>query len=106
MVYLLTGENTFEIERQLKKLVAGYDGDVERIDGEELSIDRLPDLLSGITLFSSQRLVVIKSASGNKSLWATLSEWLEKGVDNDLVLVETHPDKRTKTYKWLEKMPK
>jgi len=103
MVYLLTGENTFEIERQLKKLVAGYDGDVERIDGEELSIDRLPDLLSGITLFSSQRLVVIKSASGNKSLWATLSEWLEKGVDNDLVLVETHPDKRTKTYKWLEK---
>lgn len=103
MINLLTGENTFEIERRLKKLVAGFDGDVERIDGEELSIDRLPDLLSGVTLFSSSRLVVIKSASGNKSLWATLSEWFEKGVENDLVLVDTHPDKRTKTYKWLEK---
>ena len=103
MIYLLTGENTFELERRLKELVAGFEGDVERVDGEGLQIEQLPDLLSGVTLFSSKRLVVIKNASSNKSLWAVLGEWLEKEVGNDLVFVELHPDKRTKTYKWLEK---
>lgn len=103
MIYLLTGENTFEIEQRLQKLVVDFDGDVERIDGEELQLEQLPDLLAGVTLFSSKRLVVIKNASANKPLWATLGEWLEKGVSNDLIFVDLRPDKRTKTYKWLEK---
>jgi len=103
MIHLLTGENTFELERQLKELIASFDGDIERVDGEELSVESLPDLLSGATLFSSSRLVVMKDAGKNKPLWATLGDWFEKGVSNDLVLVESHPDKRTKPYKWLEK---
>lgn len=103
MIYLLTGDNTFELERRLKDLTASFDGDVERVDGEELSVDALPDLLSGVTLFSSSRLVVIKDAGKNKALWIALGDWFEKGVSNDLVLVETRPDKRTKPYKWLEK---
>ena len=92
MIYLLTGENTFELERRLKELVAGFDGDIERVDGEGLQNEQLPDLLSGVTLFSSKRLVVIKNASSNKSLWAVLGEWLEKEVGNDLVFVESYPD--------------
>lgn len=103
MIRLLTGENTFELERRLKGLTASFDGDVERVDGEEISVEALSDLLAGATLFSSARLVVMKDASKNKPLWAALGEWFEKGVSNDLVLVETHPDKRTKPYKWLEK---
>lgn len=103
MIHLLTGENTFETERRLKELVAGYDGDVERFDGEELSVEQLPDLFSGATLFSTKRLVITKNASQNKSLWNLLVDWLEKSVENDVVFVEEHPDKRTKTYKWLEK---
>jgi DNA polymerase-3 subunit delta len=103
MMHLLTGENTFETERRLKELIAGYDGDVERFDGEGLSVEQLPDLFSGATLFSSKRLVIIKNASQNKSLWSLLADWLEKGIDNDVIFVEEHPDKRTKTYKWLEK---
>lgn len=103
MIHLLTGENTYEVEHRLRQLIAGYEGDVERFDGETLSIDQLPDLFSGATLFSSKRLVVIKNASQNKSLWGVLVEWLEKGVENDVVFFEEHPDKRTKTYKWLEK---
>ena len=35
MIYLLTGENTYEIERQLGELVASFDGDIERLDGAE-----------------------------------------------------------------------
>lgn len=103
MIHLLTGENTFEIERRLAEIVAGFDGDVERVDGSELTPEQLPDLLAGVTLFSSKRLVVIKNASANKTVWTTLSDWLEKDIDNDLVFVEPKPDKRTKTYKLLEK---
>lgn len=103
MVCLFFGENSFEIDQRVKALIAEYDGEVERIDGEELSSEQLPDLLSGVTLFSTKRLVVIKNASKNKTTWTTLGEWFEKGVDNEVVLTETNPDKRTKTYKWLMK---
>ncbi len=103
MIYLFSGENTFEIDRRVKELAAGFDGEVEKADGSELAVENLPDLLSGVTLFSSNRLVVIKDVSQNKSVWTTLGEWLEKGITSDLILVEKNPDKRTKTYKWIEK---
>lgn len=103
MIYLLTGENTFEIEQRLAEIVADFEGDVERVDGSELTPEQLPDLLAGVTLFSSKRLVVIKNVSANKTVWTALGDWLEKDIDNDLVFVEPKPDKRTKTYKLLEK---
>lgn len=103
MIYLLTGENTFEIERRLRELVAGFDGDVERVDGEELAPEQLPDLLAGVTLFSSKRCIVIKNVSSNRAVWEALGDWFEKDIENDVILVEMKPDKRTKTYKWLEK---
>lgn len=103
MVYLLAGENTYEAERRLKELVAQFGGDVERVDGSELTSEQLPDLLAGVTLFSSDRHIVIKNASQNKPVWTALGEWFERGVDTDIVLVEKSPDRRTKTYKWLEK---
>ena len=103
MIYLFSGENTFEIERLVKELAGGFEGEVQKVDGSELELESLPDLLSGVTLFSSSRLVIIKDASQNKTIWAALGEWLEKGVSNDIALVEKNPDKRTKTYKWLQK---
>lgn len=103
MIHLFSGENTFEIDRRVKELVVGFDGEVEKNDGSELAVENLPDLLSGMTLFSSNRLVVMKSTSQNKPVWSALGEWLEKGVTSDLILVEKNPDKRTKTYKWIEK---
>ena len=106
MIHLFSGENTFEVGRRLGELVAKFDGDVEKVDGSELSLDQLPDLLAGVTLFSSKRLIVIKGASQNKPVWAALGEWFEKGVDNEIVLVEASVDKRTKTFKWLEKHAK
>lgn len=106
MIYLFFGENSFEVEQRVKALVAGFDGDVEKFDSEELAPENLPDLLAGVTLFSTKRLVIIKNASQNKALWAAFGEWFEKGVENDVVLVESSLDKRTKTYKWLEKNAK
>lgn len=104
MITVLTGDNSFELARALAAIRAKFADAVEQYDGEDLELAQLPDLLLGGTLFSTERLVVIKSLSDNKKLWDILPEWLEKSdVDTHVVLVEPKPDKRTKTYKELKK---
>lgn len=104
MITVLTGENSFELTRALSQIAADFSGTAEKYDGGELELSRLPDLLQGGTLFSSDRLVIIKSLSDNKQLWEVLPEWLEKtDADIHVVLVEPKPDKRTKTFKDLKK---
>lgn len=105
MITLLTGENSFENERALQRLVAETPVLVERIDGAGLTIKQLPDLLMGATLFAEKRFVVIRNLSENKSLWNDFGTWLPRVSDDiHVVLVETKPDKRTKTYKDLQKV--
>lgn len=106
MVYVFCGENSYEIQQRINELADGFDGEVEKIDGSELTLEQLPDLLTGVTLFSSARLIVIKGASQNKPIWTALGEWFERGIDTNVILVETSLDKRLKTYKWLEKHAK
>lgn len=104
MITLLTGENSFELERALRKIVGAFEGRAERIDGSELELRQLPDLVMGGTLFAAERLVVIKGLSENKAIWPVLGDWLARVSDDvHLVLVEPKPDKRTKTYKDLQK---
>lgn len=104
MITVLTGENSFEVTRALKKIVADFAGVAEKFDGDSLELAQLPDLLLGGTLFATERLVVIRNLSENKQLWEVLPTWLEKASsDTHVVLVEPKPDKRTKTYKDLKK---
>lgn len=77
---------------------------VDKIDGESLEIEQLPDLLQGATLFAPERTVVIREASKNKPMWEKIGEKIPELPDSlTLVLVETSPDKRTKTFKYLQK---
>lgn len=102
----MTGNNTFEIERALSTTIANFSGTAERIDGSELELKQLPDLLMGATLFADKRLVIIKNLSdnNNKEIWANLADWLPRvSGDIEVVLIETKPDKRTVTYKELKK---
>lgn len=103
MIYLLTGENSFEIDRELKRVIGAFEGSVETVDGSELSPEQMPSLLAGQTLFADRRMVVIKSLSENSRLWNVAEKWL-KGADADtaVVLVEKKLDKRLGTYKWLK----
>jgi len=101
MIYVLTGENDFALRRKLSELL---DVGAERYDGIELSFEQLADICAGSTLFSSKRQVVIDSLGDNKHLWSEAIPLLERaGEDTTLVLVEPKPDKRTKTFKWLQK---
>lgn len=107
MITVLTGENTFEITRELERRIADFDGDIERVDGSEIELRQLPDLLTGATLFSSRRLVIIKGLSTNKSVWSDLIDWLPRiGDELHIIFVDNKPDKRTKTYKEIVKVAK
>ncbi len=105
MITVLAGENSFETSRALDAIVACFDGTPVRIDGSSLNENQLPDLLAGATLFTSKRLVIIKSLSENKPLWTALGDWLGRVTDDiHVILIEPKPDKRTRTYKELQKV--
>lgn len=104
VISLISGENSFENERVLSRIIAEFDGKEERIDGETLELKQLPDLLMGTSLFATRRLVIIKNLSANKSLWNELERWIDRISDDILlVFIEPKPDKRTKTFKLLQK---
>lgn len=105
MITLLVGENSFEIAQELTHLRTEFSGEAELFEGAELSLAQLPDLLMGISLFSEKRLVIIRRLSEQASLWSVLPDWLDRMSDDiHLVLVEPKPDKRTKTWKSLQKI--
>lgn len=105
MITLLIGENSFENERKLREIQSQFDGVSEIVDGAEIELKQLPDLLMGATLFASSRLVVIKRLSENKTLWNGFESWIPRVSDDiHLVIVEPKPDKRTKTFKELQKV--
>jgi len=104
MIQLLFGDNSFAINQAVRGLAANFSGEIEKIDGGSLALPQLPDLLMGAMLFSHERLIVIDGLSKNKELWGQLFTWLERLSDNtQLILIEPSVDKRTKTYKWLQK---
>ena len=104
MIYFFYGENSFEQRRAIQSLVASFSGTAEWIDGEELTLGQLPDILGGGTLFAEKRLIIVRSLSLNKSVWEALGEWVDRvSDDTTLVISEVKPDKRTKTYKSLQK---
>lgn len=104
MITLLVGENSFDIQRALDKLTSDFSGTVEKVEGGNLTVAKLPDIFMGASLFADQRVVIIRGLSENKSVWPVLGDWLDKISDDiHLVLVEPKPDKRTATYKALQK---
>ncbi len=105
MISLLIGENSFEIQRALDDIISDFDGNVEKIEGSELQVSQLPDIFMGVSLFADKRLIVIRNLSENKSVWPVLGDWTDKISDDiHLVLIEPKPDKRTSTYKTLQKI--
>lgn len=103
MITWLVGENSFEIREAVKAIEATFNGVPERVDGAELTLARLPDLLMGMSLFSTERLVIISDISQNSALWEKLPDWLAR-INDDIhvVFVDTKPDKRTTSYKALK----
>ena len=103
MIHLLHGDNEFEKRAALAALVG--DADVMRRDGEALTLADIQEITIGQTLFTQSSVYVISRLSENPDIWPRLPEILFDD-DNTIILVESKLDKRTKTYKWLQKTTK
>lgn len=108
MIQLFYGDNDYARTQAVRRFRDEYlekngDQSVDALQGDAVTMMELPQILQGGSLFSSQTLTIITSLSTNKSVWEGLSDFLESAGDIDLLLVETKPDKRTRTFKWLQK---
>jgi DNA polymerase-3 subunit delta len=104
MITLFTGPNSYAIAEAIRTRTRAFDGEVERLDAADLEPRHLPDLFMGATLFASKRLIVLREASAQKTLWTDLEQWIERvPPETEILLVDQRPDKRTKTYKQLQK---
>ena len=103
MITWLVGENSFEVRESLKGIEATFAGTAEKYDASELSLPQLPDLLMGMSLFATERLVIIRDITTNSHLWEKLPDWLPRVNDEiHLVFIDAKPDKRTTSYKALK----
>lgn len=109
MVVTAVGENVFERAQFVAQLKAdfitkhGSDG-VEEYDGDKLELSSLGSLLGGVSLFASNRLVIVRNLSENNEVAEKLLDRLKAVSDEvTLLIVETKLDKRTALYKTLKK---
>ena len=107
MIYLIIGTNAYRAQHELQRLVKSLGVRPEKIDASSLDLNKLADTVRGLSLFQERRLIVIERLSERKDLWDKLGEWASDiAVETYLVLIEPRPDKRTKTFKILQKTAK
>lgn len=108
MIQLLFGENDYALRQAEGRVRDAFietygDQSVSQVQADTLTPADLPQLLQGTSLFATENLTILYDTSANKPVWDALAEFLAKAEAVDLLLVETKPDKRTKTFKWLQK---
>jgi DNA polymerase III delta subunit len=105
MIVLLFGENTFLKQQEIMRLKADAKSTAMHYDGETMSRETWQQLVREQSLFGGQQLIVIDDLSKNTLLWDDVATDTPFN-DTVVVLSETKVDKRTKTYKWLQKKAK
>lgn len=107
MIYLIIGTNAYRVQHELQQLVKSLGVRPEKIDAASLDLNKLADTVRGLNLFQERRLIIVEHLSERKDLWDKLGEWASNiAVETYLVLIEPRPDKRTKTFKILQKTAK
>lgn len=107
MKSVLSGENAFELQKELDLLVNNFvkeHGDLalERMDGEEVTPQKLVDVVTNLPFLASKKMVVVKNVY-NKDLLEKLVE-LEVPDFTELIVVAGKLDKRASYYKKLSKL--
>lgn len=103
MVYLLYGEEKYDLNIKLEKIKKEF-GSLEvglnlfNLDKE--NVDDLKNLLEGVTFFGSSKLIIIKDTKLKFDIN------LLKNIDEDVtvVIIEDSVDKRTSDYKTISKI--
>mgnify|MGYP000852793758 FL=1 len=103
MIYLFYGENEFEKRQAIAKLIGNEKA--ARYDVEDLTLAGMQEIAIGQTLFMNSSVYLISKLSENSEIWSQLPD-MKFDDDRTIILVEDKIDKRTKTYKWLQKNAK
>lgn len=99
MIYVLHGDNEFMKQAEIARIAQGVR--VCYRDGEELSAGDLQVVSMEQTLFGDE-IIAIKGLSNNAATWSAIPDSLMMN-QRDVIFIEGKIDKRTKTYKWLQK---
>jgi DNA polymerase-3 subunit delta len=109
VIYSLTGENAFGLTQELHRLVGAFvseHGDLalERLDGEEVTFERMQAALTSLPFLANKKMVVLRAPSANKQFTDVAPELLQ-GVPEttNALLIEPKLDKRLTYYKFLKK---
>ena len=109
MITTLTGPNSFEVQHRLKQLVDKFlaeysDFGLEKLDGEEASLEQLQGSLESLPFLADKKLVILRSPSANKQFAEQFEAILERMSETtDAIIVEPKLDKRASYYKLLKK---
>lgn len=109
MIIILTGENSFGLQRELDRLVSEFvaeQGDLalERLDGEDVEFARISEALTSLPFLASKKMVVLRRPSANKQFVDEAEKLLaDLPETTDAIIVEPKLDKRLGYYKFLKK---
>lgn len=109
MIRVLTGTNAFGLQRDLRKIVDRFvaeQGDLalERVDGEEVSFERIQEALTSLPFLASKKLVLLRAPSAQKKFVEGAEQLLaDLPETNDVVIIEPKLDKRLAYYKFLKR---
>ena len=113
MTYFLYGLDFYRIKEKERELVsqflAGDENNInlEKIEGEELTLGRFEQAISAVSFFSREKVVVIRNfllENKDSELKAKIADRLKNSGQIKLIFVEYgQPDKREKIFKVLTK---
>jgi|GEM_PF-234886 len=98
MIRVFYGDDRAGARAQIEKVLGD---DYEVVEGEALGREDLPSLFLGTSLFSEERRILVKDLGGNAICWGELVKYLD--TSHRVVVWESKLDKRTATYKSLQK---
>lgn len=106
MIYFLTGQNSFKLIEEKKKIVSSF---VAQYGGFSIvsldyasSLDTIRSALLNTSFLIDKKLVMIDEPSKNKELVDSLIDWLAN-IDSstEVLIIDASVDKRTSWYKFL-----
>ncbi len=109
MTLVLFGANRYLLQQRLAEIRGSFVSEhgsegIEALSGEQIEPGQLASLLTGATLFATNRLVIITNFSQNKLAAERFAQMVGSiPAEIQVVLVENQLDKRTAFYKALKK---
>lgn len=97
MIKIFYGDDRVRAKNQITEILGQ---DYEVIDGADITIDDLPSIFLGASLFASHRKILIRDFTASKLVYDELEKYLT--TPHDIILLETKLDKRSATYKSLK----